>query len=262
VGTESSPELSVVCRSCGSEVSPYVTECPYCGTRLRKRAPKLERHGDELLAQESRRERRRRKAAERRAARRPLAITTERPYVTVAAILIPAILVVIERATTLSVYDLGAIVGPVDGESWRYLAAPFVYDDLGYLFVVGVAIALFLPGIERRTGPIAAALLVVACGALSMLAADGIDSALSDGIPIAAGGNGIALGALGAWLVLRERERRSDPTSEYDQLAVAVAAAVLLLLPVVEDYASAWAGLAGGLAGFALGLAASRRSAG
>ena len=51
----SSPELSVVCRSCGSEVSPYVTECPYCGTRLRKRAPKLERHGDELAPRESRR---------------------------------------------------------------------------------------------------------------------------------------------------------------------------------------------------------------
>src|SRR5688572_24243414 len=39
----SSPDLFVVCKSCGSEVSPYVTECPYCGTRLRKRAPKIER---------------------------------------------------------------------------------------------------------------------------------------------------------------------------------------------------------------------------
>ena len=46
------PELSVVCKSCGSEVSPYVTECPYCGTRLRKRAPKLERHGDEFMTTE------------------------------------------------------------------------------------------------------------------------------------------------------------------------------------------------------------------
>ena len=44
----SSPELSVVCRSCGEEVSPYVTECLHCGTRLRKRAPKLELRGDEL----------------------------------------------------------------------------------------------------------------------------------------------------------------------------------------------------------------------
>jgi membrane associated rhomboid family serine protease len=260
VGTESSPELSVVCRSCGSEVSPYVTECPYCGTRLRKRAPKLERHGDELKARESRRDRRRRRATARRGGRRSLAIEARRPYVTAAAILIPAILVVVERATNLTVYDLGAIVGPVAGDSWRYLAAPFVYDDLGYLFVVGVAIALFLPAVEQRTGPIAAALLVLACGVLSMLAAAGIDSALSDGIPIAAGGNGIALGVLGAWLALRERERRVDPTAEYDQLAVAVAAAVLLLLPLVEDYASPWAGVAGALAGFALGLAASRRS--
>ena len=39
----SGPDLFVVCKSCGSEVSPYITECPYCGTRLRKRAPKLER---------------------------------------------------------------------------------------------------------------------------------------------------------------------------------------------------------------------------
>src|SRR5207245_7592175 len=35
----------VVCKQCGSEVSPDVTECPYCGARLRKRAPKLERPG-------------------------------------------------------------------------------------------------------------------------------------------------------------------------------------------------------------------------
>src|ERR1700736_165741 len=39
------PDLFVVCKSCGSEVSPYITECPYCGNRLRKRAPKLDRHG-------------------------------------------------------------------------------------------------------------------------------------------------------------------------------------------------------------------------
>ena len=41
----SGPDLFVVCKSCGAEVSPYITECPYCGTRLRKRAPKLERGG-------------------------------------------------------------------------------------------------------------------------------------------------------------------------------------------------------------------------
>src|ERR1700737_5300428 len=39
------PDLFVICKSCGSEVSPYITECPYCGNRLRKRAPKLDRDG-------------------------------------------------------------------------------------------------------------------------------------------------------------------------------------------------------------------------
>ena len=39
----SQPDLFVVCKNCQAEVSPYVTECPYCGTRLRKRAPKIER---------------------------------------------------------------------------------------------------------------------------------------------------------------------------------------------------------------------------
>ena len=43
VSTE--PDLFVICKSCSSEVSPYITECPYCGARLRKRAPKIERSG-------------------------------------------------------------------------------------------------------------------------------------------------------------------------------------------------------------------------
>src|SRR5947209_20101760 len=39
------PDLFVVCKSCKAEVSPYITECPYCGNRLRKRAPKIDREG-------------------------------------------------------------------------------------------------------------------------------------------------------------------------------------------------------------------------
>ena len=47
MGTEmsSGADLFVVCKQCGSEVSPYITECPYCGSRLRRRAPKLPRAG-------------------------------------------------------------------------------------------------------------------------------------------------------------------------------------------------------------------------
>jgi len=257
---EAGPDLSVVCKSCGAEVSPYVTECPYCGSRLRKRAPKLERVGDEVRVQEDRSDRRRRKLAERR---RRAALRSERveelsarPVATIAAIALPALLVIVERASNLSLIDLGAIVGPVGEEWWRYLAAPFVFDDLGYLFTYGLALAIFLPALERRIGVIPSALLVIAAGALGMLAASGLDSAFGDGIPIAAGGNGVALGVLACWLVLREAERRADPDEDFDRVAVAVAAAVLLLLPLVEDFADPWAGLAGGLVGAACGLAA------
>ncbi len=260
----SAPELSVVCKSCGSEVSPYVTECPYCGTRLRKRAPKLERVGDEVRVREGRADRRRRKAAEkaaeragrmaeRAAVREDLAL---RPLATIAALAAPAVLLIVERASNLSLFDLGAIAGPVGDEWWRYFAAPFVYDNVGYLFACGLAIAIFLPAIERRVGTIASVLLVLGCGALGMLAADGLDSAFGDGVMVAAGGNGIALGVVCAWLVIRDAERRADPTEEYDQIAVLVVLAVLLLLPAVDDWANAWAGLGGALVGATCGLAA------
>jgi hypothetical protein len=258
--SEAGPELSVVCKSCGSEVSPYVTECPYCGTRLRKRAPRLERVGDEVRVREGRRDRRRRRAAERRAraaARRErLALATEYPVVTIAAILIPAAVLVVERATALTVFDLGAIGGPVGGEVWRYLAAALVFDDIGFLFAYGVAVAIFLTGIERRLGILPAALLVIATGALGMVGADLLHSALGDGALVTWGGNGIALGALCAWTVLREAELRADPDDTYERFAVAVAAAVILLLPFFDDVASFWAGIAGGLVGAAFGYVA------
>ena len=42
-------QAALTCSSCaaaaGARCRPYITECPYCGNRLRKRAPKLERGG-------------------------------------------------------------------------------------------------------------------------------------------------------------------------------------------------------------------------
>ena len=249
----SSPELSVVCRSCGEEVSPYVTECPYCGTRLRKRAPKLELRGDEITPRQSRRARRRIARAQR------LEQLAERPYATIAAILLPALLVLVRTASThFTIYNLGAIVGPVDDQWWRYLTAPFVYPDLGYLFVASVAIAIFGVAVERRLGAVPTAILIIACGSLGMVAADGIEStfASNNDILLAAGGNGIALGLLAAWGVLRAAEVRGRPDEDVEVIGAAVAAAVLILLPLVEDFASVFAGLAGALVGAACGLAA------
>jgi membrane associated rhomboid family serine protease len=244
-------ELSVVCKRCGSEVSPYVTECPYCGARLRKRAPKLEL-GEEGL--EPRRPRRRR--------RRPLlgrgrldALAEVRPWVTLAVVISSAVVLLVQVATDRPLSDFGAIAGPVGSEWWRYLTAPFAYADIGYLFVVAVAIAIFVPGLERRIGTVPTAILLLACGALGMLAADGIETA-TDEVTVAAGGNGLALGALAAWLALRRAEARSAVDDDYDLIGVGVAAAVLLALPIVEDTANVYAGLAGGIVGALAGLAA------
>jgi len=246
-GGMAAPELSVVCKSCGAEVSPYVTECPYCGTRLRKRAPKLERRGDELLARET-----------RGARRRPLlAFAAERPYVTLAAIVGPAALLVVQRAADLSVFRLGVVQGgAISTDWWQYFAAPFVYEDLGYLFAIGLAMALFVPYLERRLGVAPTLILLVACGALGALVAPGMDDALGDGLTVVAGGNGVALGAVGAWWSLHYADARDDPTDEYDWIPVAIAAGVLLLLPLVESFANPWAGVAGGLIGVACGFSA------
>ena len=249
----SSPELSVVCRSCGEEVSPYVTECPYCGARLRKRAPKLELRGDEITPRESRRARRRIARAQR------AEHLAERPYAVVAAIVVPAILLLVRVASpALDTYDLGGLVGPVGGDWWRYLAAPFVYPDIGYLFVACVGIAIFGIPVEQRLGLVATAILIVACGALGMLAADGIHTAFAPDNDVlkAAGGNGIALGLLCAWGVMRAAELRAHPDEDVEVIGAAVAAAVLILLPVVDDFANVFAGLAGALVGAGCGLAA------
>jgi len=252
----SAPELSVVCKSCGSEVSPYVTECPYCGTRLRKRAPKLERVGDELTAKESKRQKRTRRRHEASAERAARVRVGERPYVTVAAILIPAILLIVHTAAGLEIDQVGAVIGPIDGDWWRYLSAPWVFDDAGYLFVTAAALAIFCPGLEHRLGPVPTALLLVAAGSLGMLAAVGLDSTIDGGIVVAAGGNGVALGALCAWYVIRRDEIDVHDDDALDWIGVLVAAAVLLLLPVVDDLANFPAGVAGGIVGALAGLAA------
>lgn len=247
----SETELSVVCKNCGSEVSPYVTECPYCGARLRKRAPKLERRGDGL---EPRPRRRARPRFLRR--RRSDATAPFRPYATLVAILGSAALLLVQKATGYAVGSFGGLVVPFEDEWWRFLTAPFAYIDVGYLFVVAVALAIFAIGIERRLGTAPTAVLLLACGSLGALAASGIANAQGD-VEVIAGGNGIALGALAAWFTMRRAEARGAIDDDYDAIGVLVAAAVLLCLPIFESTADPFAGLVGGAVGGLAGLAAS-----
>jgi len=249
----SETELSVICKNCGSEVSPYVTECPYCGARLRKRAPKLERRGDGL---EARPRRRRRLALPRRRTRRRGGEPAFRPYATMAAILGPAALILVQKASGDPLSTYGGIVVPFSDQWWRFLAAPFAYIDVGYLFVVAVGLAIFATGLERRLGTAPTAVLLLACGSLGMLVAAGIANA-QGGIHAIAGGNGMALGALAAWFAIRRAETQGAIDADYDAIGVLVAAAVLLLLPVFDSSADVFAGLAGAAVGGLAGLATS-----
>jgi membrane associated rhomboid family serine protease len=247
----SETELSVICKNCGSEVSPYVTECPYCGARLRKRAPKLERRGDGLEAKPRRRKR-------PRILRRLQRDSTAgfRPYATIAVILGSALLLLVQKATGDAIDTFGGLIVPFADQWWRFLAAPFAYVDVGYLFLVAVALAIFATGVERRLGTAPTAILLVACGSLGMLAANGIAGAQGD-VEVIAGGNGMALGALAAWFALRRAEAHSAIDDDYDVIGLIVAAAVLLALPIFESTADPFAGLVGAVVGGLAGLAAS-----
>ncbi|MCO5315650.1 MAG: rhomboid family intramembrane serine protease [Solirubrobacterales bacterium] len=257
-------ELSVVCKSCGAEVSPYVTECPYCGTRLRKRAPELERRDGGLEPKRSRRERRRERKRAARARRRNSPTPDSRAerfsgtYSLAALILlaVPAIALVVRIAFGWSPIDFGALVVPIEQSWWRFLATPFVYGSIGYAFVVGLVLAVFVPGIERRLGTVPTLLLLVACGVLGAVAAYGIGTAVG-GVTVISGGNGIALGAIAAWYFTSRTGIRSSGEAP-DLAGLAVCAAVVLLLPLVVDGVSAWAGLVGGLTGALGGLLADR----
>jgi membrane associated rhomboid family serine protease len=252
----SETELSVICKNCGSEVSPYVTECPYCGARLRKRAPKLERRGDGLEAKPQRGPGSRIFRIRLRGREGGEARAGHRPYATLAAILGSAALLLALTASGESLATFGGLIVPLEDDWWRFLTAPFAYADVGYLFVVAVGLAIFGPGVERRLGTAPTAVLLLACGALGMLAAAGIADARGE-VAAIAGGNGMALGALAAWFAIRRSEARGAIDQEYDTIGVAVAAAVLLALPIFESTADVFAGLAGGLVGGLAGIAAS-----
>ena len=245
----SETELSVICKNCGSEVSPYVTECPYCGARLRKRAPKLERRGDGLEAQRPRRRRR-----IPRPGRPSFDVSTERPYATIGVILASAILLLIQKATGDALQSLGGLVVPLETDWWRVLAAPFAYVDVGYLFVVAVGLAIFGTGLERRLGTAPTAILLLACGVLGMLAASIVADARGD-FSVVGGGNGMALGAVAAWFAIRRAEVHGKIGEDYDAIGVAVAAVVLIALPLFAPTADFVAGLVGGAVGGLAGLA-------
>ena len=243
----SGPDLFVVCKSCGSEVSPYITECPYCGTRLRKRAPKLDRGGTPKTPRGSRP-----RLAPLRPGEIPGIRPDRRPFATIALIVASVVITLLGRAGWDRVLDL-VLAGPLAGDWWRPVTTQFVYGSTGYEVAALAAVAIFGVLLERRHGWWAPLIVFLVGGALGMLLVVGVD-----GASVAVGGNGAALALLAAWAMRDVLGRRKGRDDESDLLGVLAIAVLLVLLPLASADAHGLAGLGGGLAGIVMGLGLSR----
>jgi membrane associated rhomboid family serine protease len=248
----SSPDLFVVCKNCGSEVSPYITECPYCGTRLRKRAPKIERDGTVSEPKPKKQKRQRTPRAPRPRRERPSvrAALDTRPYATMALVLLSLF-----GYLVLSVVDPReiAVAGPIGGQWWRVASTLFLYGNAWYELAAVLAIGIFGWLLEMRHGPFAVLGLFALCGAGGAALTAAIDPT-----PLAVGGNGAALGLLCAWAVPDLLARGRGEEYDGDLLGALAIALVLLLMPAAVSEASAIAGFAGGAAGLLCGLVLAR----
>jgi membrane associated rhomboid family serine protease len=244
------PDLFVICKNCGSEVSPYITECPYCGNRLRKRAPKIDREG-----RVAERRRRRPPAPALPRLRRneiPGIRPESRPHATI-VLLLAGILGCLLWRTGLVGLDQLAIVGPPGSHWWRLITAPFAYSNTLFAFVTLAAVGLYGWLVERRHGPLPV-IALFALGGVGGMAATVAASAS----PLALGGNGAALALLVAWAVPDLIELRAGREVEGDLLGTAVFGAVLALMPLAVVGASWIADGVGVLAGLVLGALLAR----
>jgi membrane associated rhomboid family serine protease len=265
----SGADLFVVCKQCGSEVSPYITECPYCGHRLRRRAPDLPR---EKAAGSLRRLRRlrlprirkssppgstpgllrsRERSARRAAGTRGIDTRAgTRPYATIGLVAISCAAWVAFHARP-ELYLHMAIVGPINGEWWKLFTSEFAYAYGLYAFVAIVTVAIFGWLLERRHGPVVVLALFFGAGVAGALVASAVYSA-----PVLSGGNGAALALLAAWAAPDLRAARAGSYYEGDLLGAAAIAVLLLAMPfaLVFSEVSWLAGVTGGVLGLALGL--------
>jgi membrane associated rhomboid family serine protease len=248
----SQPDLFVVCKNCGSEVSPYITECPYCGQRIRKRAPKIDRSGGEAQPKRRGRARLPRLRSEEIAGIAP----DTRPYATgVLLLLCVAGLLIWAIDPGLNV---GYLIVPFQDDVARWFIAPFLHtDQLGYAFVTLVAVGIFGSLLERRFGPLVPVLLFVLCGAAGAGLAVTLETPpLLDNPPIYSifGANGAALGMLCAWLVDDRMAARRGVERDNDLLGVYMIALVLVLLSLTTEAANIGVAAGGAAVGALFGL--------
>src|SRR4029077_2481551 len=179
----SSADLFVVCKHCGSEVSPYITQCPYCGDRLRRRAPKLPREKTPSRAPRGLLRRlplrsRRQAPSLTRPARGLARFSTHgglgsRPYAAIAVVTASCVMWVLLRGGFVDL-DKVAIIGPLDGDWWKLFSTQFVYINGLYEFFAVLVIAIFGWLFERRRGPAAMLALFFGAGASGALVATAV----------------------------------------------------------------------------------------
>jgi membrane associated rhomboid family serine protease len=255
----SGADLFVVCKQCGSEVSPYVTECPYCGNRLRRRAPKLPRvngPGRETAPARGRGlgsllARARRSGARSHGSR----WETSRPYGTIALVATGCVAWVASRAEP-SIYSHTAMVGPLEGDWWKLLSSQLVYFFHGaYVFVSLIALSIFGWLFERRHGPLTMLALFFGAGVAGALAVSAVYS-----FPVLSGADGAALALLAAWAAPDLMAARAGAYYEGDLLAAGAVAALLLAMPFAYGLSEAsWlACVVGGAIGLLVGLGLGR----
>jgi membrane associated rhomboid family serine protease len=240
----SGPDLYLVCKSCGAEVSPYITECPYCGTRIQKRAPKLDRGG---VSRSTRRGRGRPQLPRLKPNEIPGIRADRRPWA-VWGLVLASVLLTVALKSGLVHYDDTYYGFGVD-EPWRAVTTLFTYSATGYEVATVGAVALFGFLLERRHGWWAPLLVFLVCGAGGAYVAVKVGQ-----VGLAFGANGAALGMLAAWSMRDILGRRRGREDESDLLGVLAIAAVLVLLPLATDEASGLAGVTGGVIGIVLGL--------
>jgi membrane associated rhomboid family serine protease len=254
----SGADLFVVCKRCGSEVSPYITECPYCGHRLRRRAPKLPR---ENAPTRSPRGLSRVRLRLGRTSKRPLSRSGTRgfawahelrsglrPYATIVLVAASCGAWIAWHAKP-GLFAEMAIIGPLGGDWWKLLTSPFAYGNGLYEFVALVAIAIFGWLLERRHGPVVVLALFFAGGATGALAASAVYAEA-----LVSGGNGGALALLAAWAIPDLEAVRAGAYYEGDLLGAGALAAVLLAMPFAVTEASWLAGVTGAVLGVVVGF--------
>lgn len=258
----SGADLFVVCKQCGSEVSPYVTECPYCGHRIRRRAPKLPRDGGlggGAPAAGKRRRPRIPAPSLGRIRRGEIAgIRGDAPaYATGVLVAASCAAWIVTKGGFLELAKL-PVLGPLRGDWWRLFTWQFAYfadfPSAVYLFSCMFAVGVFGWLEERRHGPLLVLALFFGAGVSAALLALAVYP-----LPLLFGANAGALALLAAWAVPDLQDMRARRYYDGDLLGTAAIAAVLLAMPFALSGGVSWlAGLTGGVLGLVVGLGLSR----